>query len=188
VVTQGGDHVVTPVSPARRVSDGCRSSGTMADVAAEPLHRASRPDLTVVGEGPTIPEPAHVFPFAFSDPLGLPLRAAGIWPFSAVVSVNARELRIRYGPWSLRTPVTNVASARVVPGPGWMDVVGPPRVSLRDGSVTFATARTRAVRLRLLDPVPGGVPLSFVRHPAVTVTVRDPEGLVSVLDTLLRPG
>jgi hypothetical protein len=39
-----------------------------------------------------------------------------------------------------------------------------------------------------MDPVAGGVPLSFVRHPAVTVTVRDPEGLVALLDTVLRPG
>jgi hypothetical protein len=36
--------------------------------------------------------------------------------------------------------------------------------------------------------VPGGLPLSFVRHPSVTVTVKDPEGLVALLDTLLRPG
>jgi hypothetical protein len=61
-------------------------------------------------------------------------------------------------------------------------------VALRDGSVTFATVRRRGVRLRFLDPVPGGLPLSFVRHPSVTVTVKDPEGLVALLDTLLRPG
>jgi|GEM_PF-1109339 len=160
----------------------------MAVMAAEPLQQTNRPDLSVVGDTAALPEPAHFFPFAFSDPLALPLRAAGIWPFSSVVTVTARDLRIRYGPWSVRTPLTNVASAKVIPGPGWLDVIGPPRVALRDGSVTFATARTRAVRLRFLDPVPGAVPLSFVRHPSVTVTVRDPEGLVAVLDTLLRPG
>jgi hypothetical protein len=104
------------------------------------------------------------------------------------VAVTANELQVRFGPWSLRTPLRNISSASVVAGPGWLDVVGPPRVALRDGSVTFATVRRRGVRLRFLDPVPGGLPLSFVRHPSVTVTVKDPEGLVALLDTLLRPG
>ncbi len=160
----------------------------MADVDDRATARAGRVELSLVDDAPVVPEPAHVFPFAFGDPLSLPLRAVGIWPFSALVAVTAQELQIRFGPWSMRTPLRNIASASVVPGPGWLDVVGPPRVSLRDGSVTFATVRRRAVRLRFLDPVPGGLPLSFVRHPSVSLTVRDPEGLVALLDTLLRPG
>ena len=154
--------------------------------AAEPIRL--RPDLAVVEDATVVPEPVHVFSFSFGDPLNLPLRAFGIWPFTTVVAVTANEVQLRFGPWSMRTPVRNIASARVVPAPSWIDVVGPPRVSLRDGSVRFATDRKRAVELRFMEPVAGGVPLSFVRHPAVTVTVRDPEGLVALLDTVLRPG
>jgi hypothetical protein len=160
----------------------------MSDVDPTAAARTGRPELSVVEDTPVVPEPVHVFPFAFGDPLSLPLRAVGIWPFSALVAVTANELQVRFGPWSLRTPLRNISSASVVAGPGWLDVVGPPRVALRDGSVTFATVRRRGVRLRFLDPVPGGLPLSFVRHPSVTVTVKDPEGLVALLDTLLRPG
>lgn len=134
-------------------------------------------------------EPVHVFPFDFSDPVGgLVARLVGAWPFSSGVAVSARHLWIRFGPWSMQTTVDNVRSARITGPYHWWRVLGPARLGLSDGSVTFATTTRRGVELHFREPVPGGLPSPSVRHDIVTVTVKDPEGLVALLDTLHRPG
>jgi hypothetical protein len=134
-------------------------------------------------------EPVHVFPFDFSDPVGgIASRVFGAWPFSAGVAVSAHGLWIRYGPWTMKTSIDNVRSAQLTGPFHWWRVLGPARLGLGDGSVTFATTTRRGVCLRFKEPVPGGLPSESVRHDEVTVTVKDPEGLVSILDTLHRPG
>ena len=46
----------------------------------------------------------------------------------------------------------------------------------------------RGVCLQFKEPVRGGLPSESVMHPSVTVTVKDPDGLVALIDTVLRPG
>src|SRR5690349_20349857 len=50
-------------------------------------------------------------PFAF-DPLFLgPSAAVGVLPMTPHVEVDGESLHVRFGPWSLRTPIDNVAYA-----------------------------------------------------------------------------
>jgi hypothetical protein len=60
-------------------------------------------------------------------------------------------------------------------------VFGPPHLSIADRGLTFATNARRGVCIRFHHPVAGIEPLGVVRHPGLTVTVDDPEGLVDAL-------
>lgn len=135
-----------------------------------------------------LPEPVHVFPFDFTDITALASRLYGVFPASSGVAVSARELTVRFGPWVLRTPVENIRSARVTRELPVLAAGGPPRVDPRTRGITMATTPHRGVKLQLREPVPGALPTERLRHPEIIVTVRDPEGLVALLDTLHRPG
>jgi hypothetical protein len=133
------------------------------------------------------PRSVSTFRFAFS-PLVAPFSAlAGVLPSTARVEVDDDELRIDFGPWwRLRTPLGNVAGAEVTGPYQLVKVAGPPRLSLRDRGVTFATTTARGVCIRFHEPVPAIDPLGRIRHPAATVTVDDPDGLVAVLSNRLN--
>lgn len=108
-------------------------------------------------------------------------RAFGVDPAGAHVELDGATLRARFGPWTLATDRRNVRDA-VVTGPyRWWKVAGPAHLSLADRGLTFATTTVRGVCIRFHDAVPGLVPWAGLRHPALTVTVADPEGLVGAL-------
>ncbi len=112
---------------------------------------------------------------------GLPF---GITPWTARVQVDAGELTIRFGYWRLRTPVTNIVGT-VVTGPfGFLRTAGPARLSLADVGLTCATNGERGLCIRFARPVRGIEPFGLLRHPAVTVTVADPERLATFLADL----
>lgn len=99
---------------------------------------------------------------------------AGVWVDEAV-------LRIRFGPWRLRTPVTNVVST-VHTGPyALIKTLGPAHLSFADRGLTCATNSERGLCIRFARPVRGIEPLGLLRHPAVTVTVADCDGLADAL-------
>jgi hypothetical protein len=109
----------------------------------------------------------------------------GIGPGRAWVDVDARpearHLFIRFGVWSLRTPLSNVEDA-VASGPYSLPkVIGPPRLSFVDKGITFATNDRAGVCISFRTPVRGIDPLGLLRHPAATVTVADVEGLMDTL-------
>ena len=65
-------------------------------------------------------------------------------------------------------------------GDFWLPkVAGPPHLSLADRGITFATNRQRGTCIQLRHPQPGPYPV--LKHPAVTVTVEDPEALEAIL-------
>ncbi len=97
------------------------------------------------------------------------------------VEVTDVLLIARFGPWSVETPLDNVLSAAVGGPYRPVDVIGPPRVSLADGGLTFATNLRKGVCIRFYDPVRGIEPSGRVRHPSLTVTVADCEALMKQL-------
>ena len=121
------------------------------------------------------------FAFRF-DPLLQPLsRLFGVRPESAYALVDEEALTIRFGRWTLRTPIDNVASA-VVTGPyDWWKIAGPPHLSLRDRGITFATSSGKGVCVSFREPVPAALPVPVLRHPAATVTPEDLEGFLAAL-------
>jgi hypothetical protein len=129
------------------------------------------------------------FGFAF-EPLLVPAALAfGVTPATAWVSVtDGGTLDVRFGPWSLRTPVANIASWGETGPYRLVKVAGPPHLSFADGGVTFATTRRGGLCIRFHDPVPAIAPFGLLAHPAATVTVRSPAQLASALERATTVG
>ena len=128
----------------------------------------------------------RVFPFRFT-PL---YRIAGL-PFAVTsattgVQVDRAHLRIRFGPWLVRTPLSNVADVSITGPFSALKAAGPVRLSLADRGLTCATNGERGVCIQFAEPVRGVEPLGLVRHPAVTVTVADCTGLAECLTSGTR--
>lgn len=127
--------------------------------------------------GPRVVFPLHVdLPFALFGLL------FGVRPDRAEVVVSEDRFVARFGPWRVETPLSNVAAATVTGPYPWARVVGPARLSLADGGLTFATTTRRGVCVRFHEPVPGLVPSPAVRHPTLTVTVAEPTALAELLE------
>jgi hypothetical protein len=105
-----------------------------------------------------------------------------VTPWTSAVEVVDGELHIRFGPWSLRTPLDNVLSAEITGPYSYAKVAGPAHLSLADRGVTFATSTKRGVCIRFREPVAALVPGRVLRHPGATVTVDHPEHLVALLN------
>jgi hypothetical protein len=120
------------------------------------------------------------FEFAFSRPLSWPLALLGVTPWTAHVDVTDDEFAVRFGPWSLVTPLSNVEGAEVT-GPYLPFKVIGPHISLADRGATFGTTWRQGVCVRFRRAVPGALPGGLLTHPAVTVTVADADRLAAVL-------
>jgi hypothetical protein len=121
------------------------------------------------------------FRFEF-EPKVAPFSAAfGVTPWTSWLDLRAEQLEIRFGPWSLRTDRENVAGAEVTGPYSLLKVAGPAHLSFADRGVTFATSTERGVCISFREPVRALMPFGSLRHPAVTVTVRDPDRLVELL-------
>jgi hypothetical protein len=126
------------------------------------------------------------FGFRFDPWYRLAALPFGVSPGSAHVDVRSsadgeRVLLARFGPWQVSTPVANVLATDVTGPYATVKTIGPAHVSLTDLGLTFATNRARGLCIRFRNAVPGIAPVSLVRHPALTVTVEDPEALARVL-------
>lgn len=121
------------------------------------------------------------FAFAFEPRLVPFATAVAVSPRTSGVDIVDGQLTVRFGFWSLTTPLANVAGAQITGPYRWWKVAGPPHVSLADRGVTFATATRRGVCINFVEAVASIDPLGLLRHPAATVTVEDPEALVALL-------
>lgn len=122
-----------------------------------------------------------VFSFAFEPKLRVLAAAFGVTPSTARVELDDLHLRVRFGAWRLLTPVSNIVSAELSGPYQWWKVAGPPRLSLADRGITFATTTAQGVCLRFRSPVPALLPGGLVKHPGVTVTVEEPAELLAAL-------
>lgn len=129
-------------------------------------------------------DPAAVgetFQFRFSRPYAIAALPFGVTPSTTSLVVTVGRLRIRFGPWRLETPLTNIAHAEVSGPYSFVKTAGPAHLSFSDRGVTFATNGDRGTCIQLHEPVPALNPLGPPLHPNITVTVEDPERLVKVL-------
>ncbi|MDN5854108.1 MAG: hypothetical protein L0K86_14915 [Actinomycetia bacterium] len=126
------------------------------------------------------------FRFAFAPSYRLPALLFGVTPSTTGVLVSESELRVRFGPWLLRTPVSNVADCRESGGFAFVKTAGPARLSLADRGVTFATNADHAVCILFRDPVKAIESTGRILHPGATVTVADPPALVEALRAVAR--
>ncbi|MGN9908637.1 hypothetical protein ACTMTJ_13930 [Phytohabitans sp. LJ34] len=120
------------------------------------------------------------FRFAASRAVWWLLAPFGVRPGNAWLALSEAELVVRFGPWRLRTARDNVLDARRSGPYRWWRVIGP-HLSLADRGVTFGTNAAAGVCVRFATPVPALLPGRWLRHPGLTVTVADPDGLVDAL-------
>jgi len=116
------------------------------------------------------------FEFDFDYPLAAPLVVAGITPRTAHVDLVDGEVRARFGPWVLRTPIDNVVETDITGPYRWWRVLGV-RLSMADRGLTFGTNARKGLCLGFAEAVPAIAPVKSFRHRALTLTVADPQGL-----------
>jgi hypothetical protein len=95
-------------------------------------------------------------------------------------------LRIRFGPWRVQTPLSNVVSTTRTGPFSLIKTMGPARLSFADRGLTCATNNESGLCIRFATPVRGLDPLGLLRHPAVTVTVADCDSLAKTLGRYSR--
>lgn len=105
----------------------------------------------------------------------------GVTPRTALVRVTTGEFSAAFGPWSVRTALSNIRSVSVTGPYRLVKTAGPAHLSLADRGLTFATNPVRGVCLQFVTPVRGLDPLGLIRHPNLTVTVADTGGLIELL-------
>jgi hypothetical protein len=125
----------------------------------------------------------HRFDFRFAPAYRVAARPFGITPDNAWVQIDDEHLLANYGPWRLRTTLANVSKVAITGPYRFYRTAGPARLGITDGGLTFASNGERGVLLSFRKRVPAIEPLGVIRHPELTVTVADPQGLVSVLGT-----
>ena len=115
------------------------------------------------------------------EPLHWWSRLFGVDDRRAHVSISGRELVARFGPWLVESDVANIRHVEITGPYRWWRVAGPARYSNADKGLTFATRSDRGVLICFDEPVRGLDPTGHLRHPNLTVTVTDPEGLIAAL-------
>ncbi len=120
------------------------------------------------------------FPFAFDDRYRWMLRVLGINPDNSEVTVDDDELSVRFGRWRLRTALSNITGMEMSGGYKWYRAIGP-RGSFVDRGVSFGTNVDRGLCVKFAEPVPALVAGDMMKHPGMTVTVADIDGLADAL-------
>ena len=126
------------------------------------------------------------FPFRFDPAYRRLARPFGVTPERAWVELTEEQLEARFGPWCLRTPLTNVAGVEVTGPYSFFKTAGPARLAITDRGLTFASNGDRGVRLGFHSPVCGIDRRGWIRHPELTVTVHDIDGFVVALEERAR--
>lgn len=120
------------------------------------------------------------FDFAFAGIHRPLLATVGVTPATAEVVLTDDRLVARFGPWLCTTPYGNITDACVTGPYTAVKAIGA-RLSLTDSGLTFGTNTDAGVCISFDRPVRGLDPLGVLRHPGLTVTVTDVEGLAEAV-------
>jgi hypothetical protein len=120
------------------------------------------------------------FDFAFATVHRPLLASVGVTPATAQVVLTDDRLVARFGPWLCTTPYGNITDACVTGPYTAVKAIGA-RLSLTDSGLTFGTNTDRGVCISFERAVRGLDPLGVMRHPALTVTVEDVDGLAQAV-------
>lgn len=127
----------------------------------------------------------QTFAFDFDPRYRRVLSLMGVTPSRAWVEVGDASFEVRFGPWRLRTATENLACTKITGPYRAFRGIGP-HISLADRGLSFGSTTARGVCVLFHDPVPGPETLGLVKHPGLTVTVEDPDGLVDAIEDV-RP-
>ena len=132
------------------------------------------------------PSAVERFTFRFIPAYRRAARLFGIRPDRAWVDLGADELRARFGPWRLQTPLTNISAVEITGPYAFLKTAGPARLGVTDRGLTFASNGERGVLITFRAPVPGIEPTGRLRHPELTVTVADVDRFAAQLRSLAK--
>lgn len=121
------------------------------------------------------------FAFRFTPSYRRLSRLVGVTPRTARVEVSDEGLDARFGPWRVRTPLSNISSVEVTGPYAFVKTAGPARLAVTDRGLTFATNGDRGVLVKFGEPVRGLDPFGLLRHPELTVTVAEVDALAELL-------
>jgi hypothetical protein len=121
------------------------------------------------------------FSFRFDPSYRRFARLFGVTPERAWVEVSEDGFEARYGPWRVWTPISNVAGVEATGPYSFLKTAGPARLAITDRGLTFASNGDRGLRIIFRSPVSGIDRSGRIRHPELTVTVLDVEGLAEAL-------
>jgi len=125
--------------------------------------------------------PATRFDFRFADSYRRLAALFGITPETAHVDVSEDALDARFGRWRVRTSLANITAVAITGPYAFLKTAGPARLAITDRGLTFATNGERGVLMTFRVPVQGLEPTGLLRHPELTVTVEDVDGLAERL-------
>ena len=121
------------------------------------------------------------FDFAFDPEYRSFGRVFGVRPATAWLEVGDERLEARFGPWHISTPLSNVVDARLTGPYAFWKTAGPARLAITDRGLTFATRSVEGVLICFAAPIQGIDPFGLIKHPELTVTVRDGRRLIELL-------
>ena len=121
------------------------------------------------------------FPFRFDPAYRRLARLFGVTAERAWVELGEEQLEARYGPWRVRTALSNIAGVAVTGPYSFVKTAGPARLAVTDRGLTFASNGDRGVCISFHSPVTGIDRRGRICHPELTVTVLDVDGLVAAL-------
>jgi hypothetical protein len=121
------------------------------------------------------------FQFAFERAYRLAALPFGVTPATAWVEVGGDTFEARFGPWHVETPLDNIKHVATTGPYRFVKTAGSARLAITDRGLTFATNGERGVLISFHTRISGLDPFGLIRHPELTVTVADVEGLVTVL-------
>lgn len=119
--------------------------------------------------------------FAFDRSYRWPARLFGVTDRTSIVTIDDDELRARFGPWQLVTPLSNIVTASLTGPYSFLKTAGPAHLSFADGGLTLASNGQQGVFIEFVEPVAGIEPTGRIKHRNLTVTVRDCRGLAEFL-------
>lgn len=120
--------------------------------------------------------PTETFAFEFDPRFRGFLRLLGVRPENSSVTIDDEHFDARFGRWRLKTPVGNLKDVQVTRDYQWFKAIGP-RGSRTDRGCTFGTNPDAGVCVCFHEPVGALISKDIMRHPGLTVTVADIEGL-----------
>jgi hypothetical protein len=121
------------------------------------------------------------FSFRFDPRLRPVLWLWGVRERDARVVVGPRGFYARFGRMRVRTDLDNISCAEVTGPYRWWTAIGI-RESLVDHGLSLGSNADSGVCIRFHTPVRGIPP--GARHPGLTVTVEDTEGLLALVNQL----
>ena len=121
------------------------------------------------------------FEFAFDPRYRTLGRLFGVTPERSWVTVDDTELAARYGPWRIRTPLTNIAAVLLTGPYRLIKTAGPARLGVTDRGLSFTSNSDKGVEIRFREKIAGVDRAGLIRHPNLTLTVKDPERLAALL-------